>query len=380
MSKNTKMYIGIGAAAFVGVLGALQVNRMINPPAPQAMPIKIGNEAGILPAQLPSGTRAPDFREAAARVNQSVVSIDKVERFTDFSRENVFEQSTGTGSGVVISGNGTIVTNNHVVQGADEVRVRTSDGKTFTARVVGTDPISDLAVLKVDTRLTPIPIGKSTDVRVGQWVMAVGNPLGFDNTVSVGVVSSLKRNLPVGENGLVDAIQTDASINPGNSGGALTDANGNLIGINSAIASRTGQSIGIGFAVPVDRMNRVVDDILKFGYARYAGLGLTYRPDFSQYLAYPDFRSQLAERLGAQNVPSQGLFVAEVRGRNVGGIQPNDILLKINNQPVNNTFELNKILVPKRPGDRVTVTYWSRGETKTAQVTLAEVRRDQPSR
>lgn len=319
-----------------------------------------------------------DFRAAAKRVNPSVVSVDKFNRYSrGFFDDSIVEAETGTGSGVIVSTDGIVVTNNHVVQGAERVRVRLSDGRSVDAKVLGTDPTSDLAVLKISAKnLQPIEIGDSRSVEVGQWVMAVGNPLGFDNTVSVGVVSSLKRSLPVTrDNGLVDAIQTDAAINPGNSGGALCDANGRLIGINSAIASSTGQSVGIGFAIPTAQVKRVTDDIIKLGYVRYAGLGIQYSRRFDGALAYADFRRQVSEVTGGQNVPDSGILVRGVQqGAQAAGIQQNDILISIDGQPVESTFDLNRALVPKRPGDVVKVKFWSRGEVKTASVTLRESR------
>ena len=183
-------------------------------------------------------------------------------------------RETGQGSGVILSKNGIIVTNNHVVEVpndpehaiVEQVKVRLQDKRVFTAKVVGRDRRADLAVLKIEaTDLQPIEVGDSSKLEIGQWVVAVGNPLGFDNTVSVGVVSSLGRSLGLENSFLLDGIQTDAAINPGNSGGALTDAAGQLVGINAAIASGNGGSVDIGFAIPVNTVRRVVDQILKFG-------------------------------------------------------------------------------------------------------------------
>jgi S1-C subfamily serine protease len=372
-----------GLAVFAGVLGALQVNKWIdqrNAPVGLLEPISMSAQPVAFEPSAGAGAEAGrvDFRAAAKRVNPSVVSVDKFNRYSrGFFDDSIVEAETGTGSGVIVSTDGIIVTNNHVVQGAERVRVRLSDGRSVDAKVLGTDPTSDLAVLKISAKnLQPIEIGDSRTVEVGQWVMAVGNPLGFDNTVSVGVVSSLKRSLPVTrDNGLVDAIQTDAAINPGNSGGALCDANGRLIGINSAIASSTGQSVGIGFAIPTAQVKRVTDDIIKLGYVRYAGLGIQYSRRFDGALAYADFRRQVSEVTGGQNVPDSGILVRGVQqGAQAAGIQQNDILISIDGQPVESTFDLNRALVPKRPGDVVKVKFWSRGEVKTASVTLRESR------
>jgi S1-C subfamily serine protease len=317
-----------------------------------------------------------DFRAAAKKVNPSVVAIDRFNRVRRgmFDREGVVAE-TGQGSGVIIDKSGIIVTNNHVVERAEQVKVRLSDNRTVDAKVLGTDPRSDLAVLKITApNLVPIELGDREDIEVGEWVVAVGNPLGFSNTLSVGVVSSLKRNLPVGQQGLVDAIQTDAAINPGNSGGALCDVQGRLIGVNSAIATPNQGSVGIGFAIPIDRVKSVVADIVKLGYARYAGLGVRY-PQVEGALQYQDVREELAQRTGATNIPNAGIIVSESDGAaSAAGIKAFDVILAIDDQKVEGTFDLNKALVPHKPGDTVTVKYWSKGETKTAKVKLQEIR------
>jgi S1-C subfamily serine protease len=365
--RKTTTIIGAGIAVFGGVLGALQMDRYLDRKADSGALRRSfeGTEAPARPIQYDAAAAQPfDFQAAAKKVSPSVVSVDRFDRVSSpYWDEPDRDEKTGTGSGVVLTANGTIVTNNHVVAGADRVNVRFSDGKTFSARVLGTDARSDLAVLKVDaTGLTPIEVGRSKDVQVGQWVLAIGNPLGFDNTVSVGVVSSLKRTLPVERGALVDAIQTDAAINPGNSGGALTDAQGRLIGINSAIASGTGQSVGIGFSIPVDRVKRVVDDIVRTGRAHYAGLG------------NPQVRALLAQRLGREEVPTSGVIVDEVSGAARGaGLQPLDVILSIDDQKIEGSVDLWKVLTPKSAGDTVQVKLWSRGAVRTVAVKLTEL-------
>lgn len=378
MKKTVYAFIAI--ACFGGVFGALQADKWLTKRQDSA-PVQYRQEASIQPIQY-TGTVAspPDFRTAAKKVMPSVVAIDRFERVADMFGQDRGVQETGSGSGVILSANGTIVTNNHVVadqrtgQPVDKVKVRLNDKRTFDAKVLGTDPRSDLAVIKIEApNLTPIDLGDSSQLEIGQWVLAIGNPLGFDNTVSAGVVSSLKRDLPVGLSGLVNAIQTDAAINPGNSGGALTDANGRLIGVNSAIASNTGQSVGIGFAIPIDRVKQVVNDIVKLGYARYAGLGVSYAP--SQALLYPRNRRMIAEQTGAENIPNQGIVVQEATGAAAtAGLKSLDIILEIDNTPIEGSFTLNKILTPKKPGDKVQVKYWSAGKVKTTSLTLQEIK------
>ncbi|MGV3617992.1 MAG: S1C family serine protease [Fimbriimonas sp.] len=376
---KTTTILGIGVAIFAGVLGALQLDHFLERKSDRpALNFEKASSATIQPIGLETTLPgAPfDFRAAAKKVNPSVVAVDRFSRVSRgfMDREGVVAE-TGQGSGVIIDKSGIIVTNNHVVERAERVKVRLSDNRTIDAKVLGTDPRSDLAVLKIDApNLVPIELGERDELEVGEWVVAVGNPLGFSNTLSVGVISSLKRNLPVGQQGLVDAIQTDAAINPGNSGGALCDIQGRLIGVNSAIATPNQGSVGIGFAIPIDRVKTVVADIVKLGYARYAGLGVSY-PRVEGAIQYPEVRQQIAEQTGVENIPNAGIVVSAVSGAaGDAGIKPFDVILAIDNQKVEGTFDLNKALVPHKPGDTVTVKYWSRGQTKTAKVKLQEIR------
>jgi len=369
-----------GVAIFAGVLGALQLDRYLDRNDLATFSLQTPSASSqIRPVALEANAAPFDFRAASKKVSPSVVSVDRFQRVSrGFFNEPGAVAATGQGSGVIVSSNGVIVTNNHVVAGAESVKVRLADKRTFNAKVLGTDPRSDLAVIKIDApNLVPAELGTSDDIEVGEWVLAVGNPLGFDNTVSVGVVSSLKRNLPVGDQGLVGAIQTDAAINPGNSGGALTNSQGQLIGINSAIASSTGQSVGIGFAIPIDRVKTVVNDIVKLGYARYAGLGVRYNPELDNVIGRPDVRAEIAERTGAspESVPSAGVIVLDSSGAaQQAGIGQFDVILGIGDEKVEGTFDLNRALVPRKPGEQVTVKYWSKGQIKSTKLTLQEIR------
>jgi S1-C subfamily serine protease len=384
MKKQVLVGLGTATVITLGVFGGIRLDRYLQQQADLAVISKRttfeGVPAAFDPAPLPAG--AVDFRVAAKKVMASVVSVDRFARQRDMFTGEAQDVETGTGSGVIISNTGLIVTNNHVVsqagmRGAREgkVRVRLQDKRTFEAKVLGTDERSDIAVLKIEApNLQPIELGRSGGLEVGQWVMAVGNPLGFDNTLSVGVISSLKRNLPVGVQGLVDGIQTDAAINPGNSGGALCDSQGRLIGINTAIASNTGTSVGIGFAVPIDRVNRVVQDIVKFGYAKYAGLGVSYNPRWVGLLADPYFRSQVGEYHETESVPDHGIELDTVSGAlKSAGAKRYDILLEIEGEKIESTFDMNKALLTRKPGDKVKVKFWSKGKTQEAQVALVEI-------
>jgi serine protease Do len=384
--------ICVGIAVFAGVLGAEQVNHFLTSRQPESTPdlLPLDSSAPKSSSLVSADYKtdpipaAPfDFRAAAKKVSGSVVSVDRYEKVQSFgffaSPDDGRIAETGQGSGVIVSTNGTIVTNNHVVtdertgQVVPQVKVRLSDNRTFEAKVLGHDARSDLAVIKIDApNLTAIELGTSTGVEVGQWVLAVGNPLGFSNTVSVGVVSSLKRSLPVGEQGMFDAIQTDAAINPGNSGGALCDSQGKLIGINAAIASGTGQSVGIGFAIPVDRVKVVVNDIVKFGYAKYAGLGVQYNPRLD--LSDPQIQAELANQVGVERAPNSGIIVMEAFGSSLSaGIHQYDVIESIDGHKVERVLDMNQILIPKKPGDKVSVKYWSKGEEHTTTVTLQEM-------
>ncbi|HSI73903.1 MAG TPA: trypsin-like peptidase domain-containing protein, partial [Fimbriimonas sp.] len=365
-AKSIFSGIALAMAMFAGCYGALEYKDWRDAKKNEAA---LSSSAGapIRPIVDEATLPAFDFRAAAKSVTPSVVSVDRLQRVPNWLSNSEEVQTTGAGSGVILSADGIVVTNNHVVAGASEVKVRTTNGQSYSAKVLGRDPRSDLAVLKINaTGLKPVEIGDSNSIEVGQWVLAVGNPLGFDNTVSVGVVSSLKRSLPIGGGVLLDAVQTDAAINPGNSGGALTDAQGKLVGINSAIASSTGQSVGIGFAIPVNRMKEVVADIVKLGYARYAGLGIRYNPNWdAKFLSDPQVRSELGEITGAENVPAKGIIVkSPYRGdasvepggpADKAGIKEWDVIIEIGGEPVNDVISLNKILTPHKPGDTVEV-------------------------
>jgi S1-C subfamily serine protease len=371
-------------AGFIGCLSALQVDRYLShrsvlghgavPPELLAQPVAYDQVSGG-PA---------DFRAASKKVIPSVVSVDRYQRIDSFFDQDSTIQETASGSGVIISSDGTIVTNNHVVEGATEVRVHLPDKRTVTAEVVGVDRVSDLAVLRVKADgLTPIEMGDSDKLEVGQWVVAVGNPLGYAQTVSVGVVSNKARSLGTEGNVLVNAIQTDAAINPGNSGGALTDADGRLVGINAAISSNTGTNIGIGFAIPVNRVKRVAREIIETGHAHnpYLGLNLA-NPNYDGLLATDRGRQEVADAVHSSNVPSVGVLVPP-NGRRYptvapdgpaakAGIKPLDIILAIDGTPTNDRLDYFAALDNKRPGDKLTIKFWSQGSTKTVTITLAE--------
>jgi len=322
------------------------------------------------------------FVAVAERVNPTVVQIrsERVirrqpfrwnpfegtpfEEFFNFRMPNMPEEfrSQGLGSGVIIRADGYIVTNNHVVEGADELQVVLHDGTTYDAEVVGTDPQSDLAVLKIEAKNLPyISMGDASSLRVGQWVLAFGSPLSpqLSNTVTAGIISALNRYYSEGP-AVQNFIQTDAAINPGNSGGPLVNLRGELIGINTAIYSRTGGYQGIGFAIPVDIVQYVVPQLIQTGHVERARLGVQYTA------AAPSVIKALNLPRGAAQV----VTVEKGSAAEKAGIKPGDLIVAIDGQQLTNHLELSKIISTHRPGDEVKLTINRDGETRTITVKL----------
>ena len=270
-----------------------------------------------------------------------------------------------SGSGVIITDDGYIVTNNHVVANSDKVEVTLNDKRTLIAKVIGTDPSTDLALLKIEGKGLPfIPYGNSDGVRVGEWVLAVGNPFNLTSTVTAGIVSAKARNihiLPDQQFPIESFIQTDAAVNPGNSGGALVNTNGELIGINTAIASSTGSYSGYSFAIPVDMVKKVVDDLLEYGNVQRGFIGVNIR----------DIDSELASEKGIKSL--KGVYVAGITeggAAQSAGIQEGDIVIKVHGYEVNSSPELQEQVGRFRPGDKIDVTILRSGSEKTVSLTL----------
>lgn len=272
--------------------------------------------------------------------------------------------SVGYGSGVVISPDGYIVTNNHVVEGANKIEVTFNDKHKRTATIIGTDPSTDLALIKVEaSELEYLTFADSDQVKVGEWVLAVGNPFNLTSTVTAGIVSAKARNINIlGDGSTIESfIQTDAAINPGNSGGALVDMEGNLIGINAAIASRTGSYEGYSFAIPSNIVKKVVEDFLQYGALQRAYLGVTI--------------SEITEELATDKGISEmsGVYVIDVTdngGAKAAGIKADDIILSINNISVNSNSQLVGIVGQYRPGDKVKVEILRKDDLIEMEVTL----------
>lgn len=344
-------------------------------------------------AGAPASDPGVDFEKAATKAVPSVVHIKTTTKarqatnapdlrnspFRDFfgdGFEDMFggrgnaqpRVQRGSGSGVIISSDGYIVTNNHVVDEADELTVTLSNNKTYKGRVVGKDPSSDLAVVKIDeTNLPAMSFANSDDVRLGQWVLAVGYPLNLDATVTSGIVSAKARSIGINsrqsKTPLEAFIQTDAAINPGNSGGALVNANGDLIGINSAIASPTGSYAGYGYAIPSNMVKKIATDIVKYGSTKRAYLGVMFG---SEQMSEED-------RKKYNVTDGNGVFVMEVAQNSAAaeaGIQKGDFITKINGTAVTTGTQIIEKIAAMRPGDKVTISFQRNGSEKTATVNL----------
>ncbi|ASI69016.1 2-alkenal reductase [Diaphorobacter nitroreducens] len=311
--------------------------------------------AGISLIEAPSSTSAQpaagSFSGAARRAAPAVVSINtsKAVRhprsndpwFQFFFGDQGTQAQTGLGSGVIISPDGYILTNNHVVEGADEIEVTLTDSRRARATIIGTDPETDLAVLKVDLdKLPVIVLGDSDQLAVGDQVLAIGNPFGVGQTVTSGIVSALGRS-QLGINTFENFIQTDAAINPGNSGGALVDVNGNLMGINTAIYSRSGGSMGIGFAIPVSTAKLVLDGIVRDGQVTRGWIGV--EPN--------ELSPELAQTFGVK--ATEGVIITGVLQGGpaaVAGVRPGDVILSVEDKATNNVSQLLTAVASLKPG------------------------------
>lgn len=271
-----------------------------------------------------------------------------------------------SGSGVIISTDGYIVTNNHVVDGADELTVKLNDNRELKARIIGQDKTTDLALIKVeDSNLPAIKIGSSDDLKLGEWVLAVGNPFNLTSTVTAGIVSAKARSM--GANGVESFIQTDAAINPGNSGGALVNVRGELVGINAMIYSQTGSYAGYGFAIPTSIMNKVVDDLKKFGTVQRAIVGVMGM-DVSNYIDAEKEKGNEVD-LGTVN----GVYISEVTNGSAAadaGLSSGDVITAIDGKAVNKMSELQETVSTHRPGDKISITYMRDKKSYTKSITL----------
>ncbi len=331
------------------------------------------------------------YADVVSRVSPAVVTVHSTERgrtaqqfpfsndpfFRDFFGDRAPQQQTprrvqGIGSGVIVSSDGYVLTNHHVVDGAIEIRVETTDNRTFVAKLVGSDRPSDLAVLKIEARDLPVlTLGDSDKVRVGDIVLAVGNPLGIGQTVTAGIISAKGRATGLSDGSFEDFLQTDASINRGNSGGALVNTSGELIGVNSQILSPSGGSIGIGFAIPSNMSRMVMDQLVKTGKVRRGMIGVTIQ----------SITHDLAASL---NLPAaRGALVSSVSPNGPGekaGIKSGDVIIAINDQTIIDSNTLRNIVASTTPGTSVSVTFLRDGREQKVNVILAELPAQQAQR
>lgn len=309
------------------------------------------------------------LRTASQRISPAVVNVDTTGEVRVWGG---WREVGGRGSGVIISADGYVVTNNHVVriqrQVARDIFVTLQDGRRFRATVLGTDAQNDIALLKINGKNLPVAqLGDSDKLQVGDWVVAVGNPFGLGTTVTAGIVSALNRSLE-GAGAPSGFIQTDAAINQGNSGGALADSRGRLIGINTAIFSPVGANVGIGFAIPINRVKQVIKEILEHGSVGQAWLGISYA-DISD----PQIRRFLQERLPDVRFPANGMFIDGVIANSPArsaGIQPGDVILQLNGRPLRSIEEMQNFMLRAKPGQQITLRIWRDGQTRDITVTL----------
>lgn len=325
-----------------------------------------------------------DFREASKNTIHSVVHVktvvvqkarvhDPIAEFFYGPQSRTFK-GEASGSGVIISNDGYIVTNNHVVENASEISVTLNNNSTYTAEVIGTDPSTDIALLKIEgDQFTSIPVGNSDGVEIGEWVLAVGNPFNLTSTVTAGIVSAKGRNINIlrekydPERNIIPIesfIQTDAAVNPGNSGGALVNSKGELIGINTAIASNTGSYTGYSFAVPVNLVKKVVNDLMEYGMVQRGYLGVSISNITTDLMNQEGLNSQ------------KGVYVAGLVDKGAAksaGIKEGDVIYQIDEQLINSVAELQEYIGKKRPGDQVKVYLKRDGLPKELNVTLKDM-------
>ena len=341
--------------------------------------VTVKEKQAIKYASLPAPAEGslPDLTYAAEKSIHTVVHIaTQSMRGGGWSTGNPFfdeffgmhpqqpQIAQGFGSGVILTDDGYIVTNNHVVEDAEKIKVILNDNREFEARLIGTDPSTDIALLKIDAEnLEYLTFGNSDDLKLGEWVLAVGNPFNLTSTVTAGIISARGRNLRMNQDRMAieSYLQTDAAVNPGNSGGALVNQRGELVGINSAIASRTGSYTGYSFAVPATIAKKVVNDLKEFGEVQRALLGVNIS----------DVNAELANELGLDNV--EGVYVARVTENGAAidaGIEEEDVIISVDNTKVKNTAELQEAISQHRPGDEVEILVLRNNKKKQFSVTL----------
>jgi len=361
-----------GGAMALGLFFLVEKEKPVYHDVPVTVPVRQANFSSSAPMSF------PDFEAAAELTIHAVVHIktqfqrksmvyDDFFEFFNFRRGTPREQVfpfEAMGSGVIISPDGYIITNNHVVQDANEITVTLNDRRVYNAVIVGSDPSTDIALIKIEQDNLPfLSYGNSDDVKIGEWVLAVGNPFNLTSTVTAGIVSAKARNINIlGSQGAIESfIQTDAAVNPGNSGGALVNTRGELIGINAAIASGTGYYQGYSFAIPANIARKVVDDLMKYGKIQRAYFGIYYR----------EIDDKMAKEQGMES--PRGIYIEElVEGGSAekGGIRKGDIILQLGDSRVNRQSELTEFMGQHSPGDIIAVKVWRKGKVEEMEITL----------
>ncbi len=375
--KNFLSFIFAGIIGGLIAFGGIKYTNQMNV---ESTPENLSRQVSLI-NQSPTISNFPgNFTDAARKAMPVVVHIkatasanssqnnSQSNPFGGFFGDDFFggspQPQSGAGSGVFISADGYIVTNNHVVSFADELEVTTYDNRTYKAKLIGTDPGTDMAVIKIDaTNMPTLSYSDSDKAQVGEWVLAVGNPFDLTSTVTAGIISAKGRDINIirDNRGIESFIQTDAAVNPGNSGGALVDASGRLLGINTAIATQTGSYAGYSFAIPVNMMRKIVDDIIQYGSFQRAYLGISIN----------QMDAELSNELGVDI--SQGVFVRDLAdggAASYAGILPRDIITAVNNRPIRTVPELQEVVGSAKVGDVLNVTINRKGEIKEIPVKL----------
>ncbi|MDA9893635.1 trypsin-like peptidase domain-containing protein [Flavobacteriaceae bacterium] len=341
-----------------------------NSPKPKLIPTNYTYTSSNAAAEL------TDFTIAAEKTVHAVVHVKNTSssgtELSDFYRyfygDDEFPERIGTGSGVIVSPNGYIITNHHVIENNSEIEITTNDNKIYKATVVGSDPSSDIAVLKINTdqKLPYVFFGNSDTTKIGEWVLAVGNPFNLNSTVTAGIISAKARDLNQRDGKNEWYIQTDAAVNQGNSGGALVNTRGELIGINTAITSISGGFVGYSFAVPSNVARKVFEDIIEFGDVQQGLLGV-----MGQAL-----NSEMAERYEVKE--TEGFYITDLEeglGADLAGLRPNDIIKSVDNITINKFADLSGYLASKRPGENVNIVYNRNGVENEVKVRLEKINR-----
>lgn len=374
--KRNYILVIVLAIVFGAAAAYFTTDRMLKKSADRISVVR-NDSSGITRSVNLSADDYPDFTFAAESAVEAVVSVTVVKRSETYVPSGILglffgygqtvpREQIGSGSGVIITPDGYILTNNHVVEGATEIEVTMNDNTTYSADLIGTDPATDVAVIKVDGESLPtIPVADSDNLRIGEWVLAIGSPYQLQSTITAGIVSAKGRKMPnyTGEFRIESFIQTDAAVNPGNSGGALVDKTGALVGINTAIISETGAYSGYSFAIPSNMAMEVADDIIQYGSVHRASLGIVMQN------IDKNFSSQL--KLSSED----GVYITGVvPGGNAdkAGIRAGDVLLKIGSEPARDAEAVRELISSYRQGEKVDVTVSRRGRELVMEVVFAE--------